>query len=197
MGTAEHLDFREESVHPDLMRGIYPPCQAGAGYIPKLREGYAPHMAAIVVAGSGVDIELVKRVIHEARDKDGKAFSIRGLARAAKLGESDVRDILRGKNKNPTTATLLPIAKALGGDLSLFGLSQTLVLSQEKLRDELEEALAHIPVAYATPAEQAEYLAEAVASAVGLPKTEQEASARPSTRRGKRGASRSPASAKV
>lgn len=125
------------------------------------------------MAVAGVDIELVKQILRDAT-KAGGDHSQRGLSRAAGLDRDAVYDIMTGRNKNPTIATLASIAAAMGGDISMFGLSKTFVVSEERLRIELEEALPHMPQEEDS-AGQAQYLAEALAGALGLPKTEREA----------------------
>jgi transcriptional regulator with XRE-family HTH domain len=130
-----------------------------------------------------VDIELVKQILRDAT-KDGAPFSQRGLSKAAGLNRDAVYDILIGRNRNPTIATLASIAEALGGDVSMFGLSKTFVVSEERLREELEDALQHMPK-LEHRAGQAQYLAEAVAAALGLPKTAPEGDPAPPPKPGR------------
>lgn len=110
---------------------------------------------------AGIDIELVKRVLGEALD-EGK--SQRGLAREAGLQQDAVRDIMNGKNKNPTIATLAPLARALGKPLSVFGLH---FVSEAELKRAIYEALPEMPSRGRD--RQAQYLAEVVSGVLSLP----------------------------
>jgi hypothetical protein len=120
-----------------------------------------------------INIELVREVLKRATDKSRSgAFSQRGLSnKATNFQDRDaVGDIIRGRNKNPTFGLLDAIAKAMDKDMSIFGLgAPTFIVSEEQLRIEIEEALPHVPT-QADYSEQAQYLAEAVANALGLPK---------------------------
>jgi transcriptional regulator with XRE-family HTH domain len=156
-----------------------------------LMPSVAAPISGIEMARATIDIERVKQVLREATKDDG-SFSQRGLPKAAGLAKDAVYDIIAGRNKNPTIATLSSLAQALGGNLSMFGLSQTFALSEEELRAELEVALPHMPTAASSPAEQAQYLAEAVAGALGLPRTVQADPPRRPARRGRPAAAVAP-----
>lgn len=118
------------------------------------------------MASAGVDIEVVKAVLRDATGPDGP-FSQRGLSGAAQLNRDAVYDIINGRNRNPTIATLASIAEAMGTDLSVFGIVSYLV-TEEMLREAFEEHLPLVPKK-AGPPEQARYLAAAVARSLQLP----------------------------
>jgi transcriptional regulator with XRE-family HTH domain len=139
-------------------------------------------IASAIMASAGVDIEIVKAVLLRATRAGGE-FSQRGLSNAAKLDRDAVYDILKGRNQNPTIATLASIAQALGADLSIFGITGSFVVTEEMLRDALEEHLPHVP-AEESPAGQARYLAEAIATALALPRTVPANDLEPPRRRG-------------
>lgn len=197
MSCAECLDKGEQIIHAPILRGIYPSRQALAGYVPKLLGiSHAP-MSAAEMAGVRVDIETVKDVLRRATSGPDARFSQRGLSREAGMGEDVVRNILDGSNKNPTINTLAALAEALGEDLSIFGIApRTFTVSEEQLRDQLEQALPHMP-SVADDSERAQYLAEAVSDALGLPKTVQEADRQQTESHGKRGESSSRGAPKV
>jgi transcriptional regulator with XRE-family HTH domain len=84
------------------------------------------------------DLEKIKAVLVEATTSGGK-FSQRGLAKEAGEGRDTVGDIINGRNKNPTMKVLTNLATALGGDLSMFGLTEDRALPPTE--EELEAAL--------------------------------------------------------
>ncbi len=65
-----------------------------------------------------IDMARVREVLTAELDKPGQ--TARGLALRAGLGPDAVRDILRGKSNTAQLDTLTALAKAIGGDLSLF-----------------------------------------------------------------------------
>lgn len=139
-------------------------------------------IASAIMASAGVDIEVVRAVLLQAT-RPGGEFSQRGLSSAAKLDRDAVYDIVKGRNKNPTIATLASIAQALGSDLSIFGITGSFVVTEEMLRDALEEHLPHVPKRE-DPAGQAVYLAAAIATALALPRTVPANDQEPSTEHG-------------
>jgi transcriptional regulator with XRE-family HTH domain len=117
--------------------------------------------------GEGIDIELVRRVLRE-RTRPGGQISQRKLSLGAGMSPSAVNDILQGKSELPNINTLMALADALGEPLSIFGIdSKPLVTTEAELRQVIEEALPHMPSRGWK--RQSEYLAEAVAGALGLP----------------------------
>jgi transcriptional regulator with XRE-family HTH domain len=116
-----------------------------------------------------MNYELIRKVLADATGPNG-AFSGRSLAREAGLGVTRISDILTGKNKNPTIGTLDKIARAMGTDLSVFGLSpRPIQTTLAELQRTLEEALPAMPSPYLGAATQARYLAGVVAAILELP----------------------------
>ncbi len=72
-----------------------------------------------------LDMDLVRKVLLE-RTGDGAEDTPQSLSLRAGLNRDAVRDILRRKSKNASMATLQALAKALGGDLSLFSSGESL-----------------------------------------------------------------------
>jgi transcriptional regulator with XRE-family HTH domain len=127
------------------------------------------------MANDEIDLDLVIKVLAEATSSGG--FSQRSLSRAATndADRSAVYDIIQGRNRNPSIRLLAALAREMGRDISIFGLSRNINVSEEKLREALARSLPHMPKR-ANVAEQAEFLAEAVAGILELPKTDEEAS---------------------
>lgn len=126
------------------------------------------------------DIEHIKRVLVDATTGEGRKFSQRSLSAAAHEGRDCVGDIINGRNKNPTIKVLSNLAEALGGDLSIFGLSE--FRTDPPTEAELEAALRDmLPGMPKGPLDKrARYLAEAVGRALKLPQ------GRPATGLGRR-----------
>ena len=127
------------------------------------------------MATDQIDLDLVIRVLSEATGPGG--FSQRGLSRAATndTDRSAVYDIIQRRNRNPSVGLLAALAREMGRDISIFGLSRHIVVSEAKLREALALSLPHMPKR-ASVDERAEFLAEAVAAYLELPKTDEEAS---------------------
>ena len=87
-----------------------------AGRFPRLTTRALPRNAAIMM--HGISMDLVRALLEAEIAKPGG--SARGLSLRAELGPDAVRDILRGKSKTAQIGTLAGLAKALGGDLSMF-----------------------------------------------------------------------------
>jgi transcriptional regulator with XRE-family HTH domain len=68
------------------------------------------------------DIERIRTVLRDATAATAH-FSQRSLSAEAGESRDAVGDIINGRNKNPTTKVLSNLARALGGDLSMFGLA--------------------------------------------------------------------------
>jgi transcriptional regulator with XRE-family HTH domain len=116
-----------------------------------------------------MDLTLIKRVLAEATGPKGP-YSTRSLAKAAGLGQTAIPDILHGRSTNPGIKTLDKIARAMGTDLSVFGLSpRPIQTTLAELQRALEEALPAMPSPYLGVETQARYLAEVVAAILELP----------------------------
>lgn len=115
------------------------------------------------------DIELIKTVLREATEGAAAPFSQRGLAKAAGETRDAVGDIINGRNKNPTSKVLANLARAMNGDLSMFGLSEARV--EPPTVGELEAALRDMlpGMPKGSPDKRARYLAESVGHALKLP----------------------------
>lgn len=121
------------------------------------------------MGAQGFDIDRIKQVLVEATTGDGRKFSQRSLSAAAHESRDCVGDIINGRNKNPTIKVLSNLAEALGGDLSIFGLSE--FRTDPPTEDELEAALRDMLPGMPKGAldKRARYLAEAVGRALKLP----------------------------
>jgi transcriptional regulator with XRE-family HTH domain len=116
-----------------------------------------------------MDYEPIRKVLADAVGPGGP-FSQRGLAKAAGLGQTSIADIINGRNANPTIGVLDKIARAMGTDLSVFGLSpRPIQTTLAELQRALEEALPAMPSPYLGVETQARYLAEVVAAILELP----------------------------
>lgn len=132
-----------------------------------------PALTAITAMGSGIDIELVKQVLRAKTQGEGAPFSQRGLSRDAGGQEDLVRDILAGRNKNPTIRTLTALAAAMNEPLSIFGLeTRRIETNLEALQQALAEALPAMPKRGVE--RQAQYLAGVVADVLELPPNQPE-----------------------
>lgn len=87
-----------------------------AGHVPELTSRLGTREIARM---SALDMETVRAVLR-ARTADGANDTPQSLSVRAGLNRDAVRDILRGKSKNASLATLQALATALGGDLSIF-----------------------------------------------------------------------------
>ncbi|WP_447724580.1 helix-turn-helix domain-containing protein [Sphingomonas koreensis] len=121
------------------------------------------------MGAQGFDIERIKQVLVEATTGDDRKFSQRSLSAAAHESRDCVGDIINGRNKNPTIKVLSNLADALGGDLSIFGLSE--FRTDPPTEDELEVVLRDMLPGMPKGAldKRARYLAEAVGRALRLP----------------------------
>jgi transcriptional regulator with XRE-family HTH domain len=120
-----------------------------------------------------VDLDRVKAVLRAATGPGG-GFSMRGLAKAAGEGRDVVGDILNGRNRNPTLRVLANLARALGGDLTLFGVgsgveaeTRTAPPTAAELAQALRDVLPGLP--RGSLDKRTEYLAEALSRALRLP----------------------------
>ncbi|MBA3678258.1 MAG: hypothetical protein H0W74_12795 [Sphingosinicella sp.] len=127
------------------------------------------------MATDQIDLDLVISVLAKATSTGG--LSQRGLSKAATndTDRSAVYDIIQRRNRNPSVGLLAALAREMGQDMSIFGLSRNMTVSEARLREALGLSLPHMPKR-ASVAEQAEFLAEAVAALLELPKTDEEAS---------------------
>lgn len=89
---------------------------AEGGFVPELT---SRHKTRETTRMAQLNMETVKRVLQE-RTAEGETESPQSLSLRAGLNRDAVRDILRGRSKNPSAATLQALANALGGDLTLF-----------------------------------------------------------------------------
>lgn len=114
------------------------------------------------------DLERVRAVLSEAT-RTGGPFSQRGLAKEAGESRDCVGDIINGRNKNPTVKVLANLARAMGGDLSIFGIADARpeAPTEAELEDALRDMLPGMPRGSLDT--RARYLAEAVARALKLP----------------------------
>lgn len=100
-----------------LIMGCVPKRQAKKmGYIPTVGEAYSVGWALMALSPKlSPDANYLAREIH--RQMVEKGIGQKALAKMAGLNETYVRDILRGKSKNPKTEQLQKLADALGGDI--------------------------------------------------------------------------------
>lgn len=146
MRSAERLDVSQKVVHAPDMRRTYPSRQpSGDGYVRKLWRTCPSWDMARMPDDRPYDIERIKNVLRDATAK-GARFSQRSLGKEAGEGRDVVGDIINDRNKNPTTKVLGNLARALGGDLSLFGLAEpqphhAVLPTEDVLRELLNEAL--------------------------------------------------------
>lgn len=141
--SAERLNVSDQVVHNHDMRRIYPSRQGQTdGFIRKLsaHNGLCDMHS---VTEQKIDIELIRRVLRDATSGKSAEYSQRSLDTAAGVGRGTVNDILSGKNSNPTVSVLAPLATALGGDVSMFGIAvRPIVLpSGQKLVETMEVLL--------------------------------------------------------
>jgi transcriptional regulator with XRE-family HTH domain len=117
---------------------------------------------------AAIDMERVRSALRDAVKPIG-SFSQRGLAREAGLDRDAVYDILQGRNKNPSLRVLAALARAIGSDLTAFGIEMR---SEAPNAAELElailESLPAMP-RRGSWERKASFLAESVAAALGLP----------------------------
>lgn len=120
-----------------------------------------------------VDIERIVAVLREATSQGG--FSQRGLSRAAGEGRDAVGDIVNGRNRNPTVKVLSNLARAMGRDLSVFGLAPAPSRAEPPSADELEKALREVlpGMPRGSVETRARYLADTVSAVLGLPGSRQ------------------------
>lgn len=118
---------------------------------------------------ASVDIDRIVAVLRQATTQGD--FSQRGLSRAAGEGRDAVGDIINGRNRNPTVKVLANLARAMGHDLSIFGLAPAATRAEIPSADELEAALlAVLPgMPQGSLETRARYLAGTVADVLGLP----------------------------
>lgn len=116
------------------------------------------------------DIEQIREVLRAATTR-GSKFSQRSLSAAAGEGRDCVGDIINGRNKNPTIKVLTNLSKAMGKDVSVFGVIS--IRTDPPSVGELQQALADLLPGMPTGSIQrrAQYLAENVANVLGLPPT--------------------------
>ena len=120
------------------------------------------------MAASLVNMDRVRTVLRKAVRPAG-ARSQRGLAREAGLDRDSVYDIIQGRNKNPSIRVLAALAKAMGNDLSVFGIAiRSEAPSAVELEQAILESLPEMP-RRGSWERKASFLAEAVAGALGLP----------------------------
>jgi len=119
------------------------------------------------------DIERIKNVLRNATGP-GTGFSQRSLAKEADEGRDTVGDILNGRNKNPTTKVLSNLARALGSDLSMFGLAEERgdAPTEDELYVALLDAIPRMPTRGTTD-KRARFLSQAVARVLKLPQVRQ------------------------
>ena len=169
VSTAECLDIGEQVLHSrQLMRRICPSRQVLTdGFIRKLCRTY-PSWDTDDMAGVSLDIERIKSVLREATEASGK-FSQRSLSKAAEESRDCVGDIINDRNKNPTTKVLANLARALGGDLSMFGLAEERAdpPTEVELEAALRDMLPGMP--RGSLDRRVRYLTEGVGRALRLP----------------------------
>ena len=120
------------------------------------------------MATSAVDMERVRSVLRGAVRPAG-SFSQRGLAREAGLDRDSVYDIVQGRNKNPSLRVLAALARAMGSDLTVFGIEmRSEAPSAAELEQAILESLPAMP-RRGSWERKASFVAEAVAAALGLP----------------------------
>lgn len=120
------------------------------------------------MASAAVEMERVRRVLRDAVKPVG-SFSQRGLAREAGLDRDAVYDIVQGRNKNPSLRVLAALARAIGSDLTVFGIEmRSEAPSAAELEQAILESLPAMP-RRGTWERKASFLAESVAAALGLP----------------------------
>jgi len=169
MRSAERLDVSYKVVHGVDMRRICPSGQEGSdGFIRKLCR-IGPSWDTEGMADPEFDIERIKNVLRNATGP-GAGFSQRSLAKEAEEGRDTVGDILNGRNKNPTTKVLSNLARALGGDLSMFGLAEERgdAPTEDELYDALLDAIPRMPTR-GNLDKRARFLSQAVARVLKLP----------------------------
>ena len=86
------------------------------GRFPELTVRSLPRNGAQMM--QSISMDLVRAILAAEIAKPGQ--SARGISLRAGLGVDAVRDILRGKSETAQIGTLAGLAKALGGDLSMF-----------------------------------------------------------------------------
>jgi transcriptional regulator with XRE-family HTH domain len=166
MCAAESFDVLEKRVHNgDIILSLNSdrqPPMSPKGYVVTFPgQGHSRDMDA--EAG----LNEARRCLQEALDK---GMSQREIARRAGVNPNMVRRILSGHIESPRLVTLARIADALGGDLSLFGLSQKPIQTTlAELQRAIGEALPAMPSPYLGVDTQARYLAEVVAAILELP----------------------------
>lgn len=168
MYAAERFDIAEQIIHGSHMRRTYPSGQGPYdGFVRKLCRTY-PSWDTTTMVDHQFDIERIRTVLREKTTGPGAPFSQRGLSKEANEGRDTVGDIINGRNKNPTSKVLANLARALGGDLSMFGLSA--VRSEPPTEAELEFALREMLPGMPKGAldKRARYLAESVGRALRL-----------------------------
>jgi transcriptional regulator with XRE-family HTH domain len=178
MRSAERLDVAYEVVHEHHMRRIYPSGQvSGDGFVRKLCR-IGPSWDKAAMADPDFDIERIKDVLRKATGP-GAEFSQRSLAKEAEEGRDTVGDILNGRNKNPTSKVLSNLARALGGDLSMFGLAEERgdPPTEAELYGALLDAIPQMPK-QGTTDKRARFLSEAVARVLKLPQVRQSSGGR-------------------
>lgn len=169
MRSAERFDVAYEIVHGHDMRRIYPSSQeSGDGFVRKLCR-IGPSWDKADMADPDFDIERIKDVLRKATGP-GAEFSQRSLAKEAEEGRDTVGDILNGRNKNPTSKVLSNLARALGGDLSMFGLAEERgdPPTEAELYGALLDAIPRMPTRGTTD-KRAQFLSQAVARVLKLP----------------------------
>ena len=120
------------------------------------------------MATAVVDMDRVQRVLRTAVRPVGP-FSQRGLAREAGLDRDAVYDIVQGRNKNPSLKVLAALARAIGSDLTVFGMElRSEAPSAKELEQAILESLPAMP-RRGSWERKASFLAESVAAALGLP----------------------------
>lgn len=133
-----------------------------------------------------LDLDRIRAVLAAATGPSG-GYSQRGLAAAAGEGRDCVGDILNGRNRNPTIKVLTNLARALGGDLSIFGLADAPAPARRAAaapgpsEDDLIAALlALLPdMPRGSPDKRARFLGEGVARILKLPRSRPATSAEP------------------
>lgn len=115
------------------------------------------------------DIEKIREILRAATTPGTGDFTQRGLAAAAGEKRDAVGDIIHGRNKNPTSKVLANLARAMGRDLSVFGLAHE--RTDPPTEDELEEALLEMlpRMPKGGVEKRARYLAESVGRFLQLP----------------------------
>jgi transcriptional regulator with XRE-family HTH domain len=176
MCLQERLDIGKQIVHAASMRRINPSVNSGDGQIRKLSR-INPYSISTGEMSAHMDIELIRDVLRQVTGESGP-FSQRGLSAKAGLGRDAVGDIINGRNKNPTIASLIALADAMDKPLSVFGFH---FVSEPELRRTIHEALPNMPSRGRE--RQARYLAEVVSDALGLPKDRPATDADPRDRR--------------